>query len=416
MIKKIILGVALVTLFYILIIGLWITSMLFVPSVHVGPVPETLPDTLGSIATVEEWELEKIELLDIFESEIYGEVPTTQIDWTVEEQILDTNYLNISTFRQLILRDPENTTEMALVMITPNNKTNASFLVVSSFCANPAAWPEFSELKSPDYYPSFCNQPSSPPMSLVGSLFGEYIGSFPDREILERGFGIVSIYPGDLIPDSSSLSPQKFKTVNTLTGTNSTGAIAVWAWGHNEVVRVVGEQFEELNELGAILYGHSRAGKTVLLAGAVNENIAGVISHQAGTYGTALTRSHNGESVVSITNSYGYWFSPKAATYEGREDELPIDQHQLIAMIAPRPLLVTGSRWDKWSDPEGTLMAVREADEAYELYGSEGTTSTKLDDNNLEEDLAFYFGPASHGVRGSDWDAFFTFIDHHFAE
>jgi len=162
------------------------------------------------------------------------------------------------------------------------------------------------------------------------------------------------------------------------------------------------------------VWGHSRNGKSAVLAAAFDPRIDLVIAHQAGTGGTTLSRSHNGESIEQITGAYPYWFAPGYSDYAGREDALPVDQHQLIALVAPRPILIGGAWRDNWSDPQGSFRAAQAANPVYALYGSEGLTQPDLAHFDPEADLAVFMRRGLHGVTPADWSHFLDFLDAHF--
>ncbi|MEL7488985.1 MAG: hypothetical protein AAGJ87_17460 [Pseudomonadota bacterium] len=141
-----------------------------------------------------------------------------------------------------------------------------------------------------------------------------------------------------------------------------------------------------------------------------------MIAHQSGTGGASLNRRKKGESVKAITSSYPHWFSRVYASYAGREEEMPVDQHHLIALVAPRPVLLGNARRDVWSDPNGAFRAAIGADPVYELLGAEGLDQPRLNAFNPAADVAFWIRPGTHGVVKEDWPAFLTFLDAHFAD
>lgn len=145
--------------------------------------------------------------------------------------------------------------------------------------------------------------------------------------------------------------------------------IATWAAGLSAMVAALAT-LPEVDPQAVTVFGHSRRGKAALFAGARDPHIAGVWAHQSGTVGAALTRSFNGESLGAITSLFPHWFAPRLAEFVGEELRLPVDQHLLLARIAPRPLLVTDGDADAWADPSGAERAVALATEVYDLYGA----------------------------------------------
>jgi len=139
-----------------------------------------------------------------------------------------------------------------------------------------------------------------------------------------------------------------------------------------------------------------------------------VIAHQSGRGGAALTRSEAGESVAQITRTFGFWFTPRFATYAGREAEIPVDQHQLLALIAPRPVLIGSGDRDAWSDPAGAFRAVQAASPVYQLYGAPAFEQTRMTKPELARPQAFFMRRGTHGVTTEDWALFLEFLDAHF--
>ena len=160
--------------------------------------------------------------------------------------------------------------------------------------------------------------------------------------------------------------------------------------------------------------GHSRRGKAVLVAGAFDPAIDLIVSHQSGTGGSTPARRYRGEPIDSITQAYPHWFAPAYSEYAGREDAFAFDQHQLLALIAPRPLLLGNARRDTWSDPVGGFLAAQAAGPAWELYGERGFEQNRLGAFDPDQPLAFNIRFGTHGVTPEDWDAFLAFADAQF--
>ena len=173
--------------------------------------------------------------------------------------------------------------------------------------------------------------------------------------------------------------------------------------------------FKSENEFKNIITaGHSRYGKTALLAAAYSDNIDGVISHQSGTAGASLFRDKPGETLADIVNGYPHWLAKSAMTFVEQTNTLPNDQHHLLALIAPRPVLLGNAKRDVWSDPEGAFRAAKEASGIYELYNTAGLQQERLDKFNPASDLSFWLRSGTHGIVEEDWPAFIDFLNAHF--
>lgn len=246
-------------------------------------------------------------------------------------------------------------------------------------------------------------------------VFGRFICTPPVETILDAGYAIATIFPSEFVPDSRERGLAELARLSSGHADKDTrwGAVAAWGWAFSRMIDVL-ENDPRIDQHAIITWGHSRYGKSALLAAAFDDRIDGVISHQSGTGGASLNRRKKGESVKAITNTYPHWFASRYAQYAGREDEMLIDQHHLLALIAPRPVLLGNARRDVWSDPNGAFRAAMGADPVYELAGATGLDQQRLDEWKPDADIAFWIRPGTHGVVKEDWPAFLEFLDVHF--
>jgi hypothetical protein len=367
------------------------------------------PAALAADQDLADWESGRDALEARFLDEIYGAVPAAVVTEILDHRVIDTVAWDgagrIEEYRLSMAG-----LETHLVTVLPNG-TDAPLpvIILQMFCGNRTALGGREDISAPlsPYAPNCDGSWQAVPIRMV---FGEFIMAPPVELLLERGYALAIVYPGDIVPDHAAGARDRLAQ---LTPDAEGGAIAAWAWVYSRIVDVLDRDARFDAERTAV-WGHSRNGKSALLAGALDPRIDLVIAHQAGTGGTTLNRSHAGESLGQITQSYPHWFNARYAAYAGSEDAIPIDQHQLIALMAPRPLLIGGAWRDQWSDPQGSLRAAMGANPVYALYGSDGLRQSGLRDFDPDADIALFMRPGLHGVTGRDWSSFLAFLDAHF--
>ncbi|ESQ74784.1 hypothetical protein [Asticcacaulis sp. AC402] len=369
------------------------------------------------VTSVADWERRRPQLETAFATHLYGDMPP-QMETTVLARESFAKPLAPSTrLDQLTLGfGSEGTRGKANVLLirpAPEVKLRG-LIVMQTFCGNAAAGhyrnPAVQSLAAA---PKFCKGPMS---ALSHIILGKYPSAPPYALVTARGYAIAIVYAPDLVPDEAATSGPALERLygrDYKTSSRPGGALAAWAWLYAQTGRALGQE-PGLEGVPVIAWGHSRNGKAALLAGAVYPEISGVIAHQSGKGGTTLTRSHLGESVKQITDSYGYWFTPAYARFAGNEAAIPVDQHQLIALNAPKPVLIgTGDR-DKWSDPPGSFRAAQGASPVYELYGFKPFDQTALTAFDATRRVAFFMRAGTHGVTTQDWNLMLAFLDAHF--
>ncbi|MFB6139070.1 MAG: acetylxylan esterase [Halosimplex sp.] len=190
---------------------------------------------------------------------------------------------------------------------------------------------------------------------------------------LSRGYGFATYQFADVDPDSPDFTDGVHPHFDDeLPGPPGTewGTLAAWAWGLQRCVDAL-RPLDAVRAEEIAVTGHSRCGKAALLAGATDERIGLVAPHQSGTGGTALSRDNGQESVGDITGMFPHWFADTFAAFDGQVDRLPVDQHSLAALVAPRPLLDTEGARDYWANPGRALDALRAAAPVWELLGED---------------------------------------------
>lgn len=244
---------------------------------------------------------------------------------------------------------------------------------------------------------------------------GRRSSNWPVETILRRGYAFATFHESDVDPDTST-DPDFSDGVHPHFVPEGRapevrwGRIAAWSWGLSRAVDWLVES-GRVDARRIAVVGHSRRGKAALWAGATDDRIAMVIAHQSGTGGAALSRSLVGESVQIINLSFPSWFNDVFPTFAGRETRLPVDQHQLVALVAPRRLLLTDGDEDTWADPPGARAAAEAADAAWSLYGREGLVREAGGRYSLEGRLCWRTRPGVHSLGAEDWETFLAYAD-----
>lgn len=251
------------------------------------------------------------------------------------------------------------------------------------------------------------------------------------EQSIDRGYAVANFYSGDVVPDDKALAEAvlvKFSESSAergVRGPSNTATIMAWSWGFSQMLSYIGENVPEIDGKRVAVVGHSRNGKTALVAAAFDERIALAIPSQAGCGGTAPDRvapelsalQSNGRPTVEtlpvINKNFPHWFSGTFKEFNDAPSRLPFDQHELIALCAPRPVLLSCATEDKWANPPGQFEMLRAADPVYRLVAGDGLGAEKMPEVGvlLNSRLGYYIREGKHSMTTPDWKVWLDYAD-----
>ncbi|SHG01351.1 hypothetical protein SAMN05444274_11910 [Mariniphaga anaerophila] len=371
------------------------------------------------IKNTKRWEkVRRPELLNFFANNVYGKVPgELEISkWEVVEE--NANALNGKAHRKqvdIVFNKDGKTLFFNILMYLPNNKEKAPLFLGYNFYGNHAVCQDV-KIRIPDTWARNNESYGISNNQFTEKSRGVRKDSWQVEKIIDSGYGLATIYYGEIDPDNNDfyngIHPFFYVDGQQRPAANEWGAIAAWAWGLSRAMDYL-EQDSDVDATKVIVFGHSRLGKTALWAGATDERFAGVISNNSGCGGAALSKRQYGETVGRINNAFPHWFARNFISYNKNEKALPIDQHGLLALIAPRPLYVASAEDDRWADPRGEFLAAYYATSVYELYGKKGIPSEEMPQVNqpLINTVAYHIRTGGHDVTAFDWEQYIKWAD-----
>jgi hypothetical protein len=394
----------------------------------------TLPDPLLSatgrkVVSSAQWNQDRRpELLRLFQTHVYGRVPhpSQPIRPSVRIRSQDNQALAGSAVRREVtiqFSEKPDGPRMELLIYLPKpagaTQRAPAFLGLN-FAGNNAIHHDPGIMLSRQWMRNDPNRGITNHQATESSR-GADAASWPVERILARGYALVTAYYGDLDPDyddgfQNGIHPLFYQPGQTRPAADEWGSIGAWAWGLSRALDYV-ETTPDIDARKVVLMGHSRLGKTALWAGAEDPRFPIVISVQSGCGGAALSRRIFGETVERINTAFPHWFCTNFHQYNDHEDRLPVDQHELIALIAPRPVLICSAEEDLWADPKGEFLAALAADPVYRLLGTDGLAAAEMPKpaptQLVKSTIGYRIRPGKHAVTTDDWDAFMDFADHH---
>ena len=399
-------------------LGVWLALLGCEPSPLVFPDPAELPESSeppallvgfasgDEVRGLRDWERERVpELRALFAHYVYGVAPEEAL---VEVTELAQTPLPEGTLRLLeVSFGPDGLPPLRLALFLPAGPGPHPVLLGPNKCGLHSV-AEFDELPLPTgFVESSCEG------GATEDGRGSRASYWSLDAALDAGIAVATWHQSDLDPDDASdagaLDGIQAELTVDVPNDERWGAIAAWAWGNRRALDAL-ELQADVDASRVAVFGHSRRGKTALWTAALDDRVAAVVAHQSGTGGATLSRSYAGESVAAINLLFPHWFNDVFPAFAERETTLPVDQHQLLALVAPRPLLVTDGADDTWADPSGALRAVELANPAWELYGVDGLVVDGQGAPTTDGTLAWSLREGGHEVRLEDWQTWIAFL------
>lgn len=383
----------------------------------------TLPDPLvmgngARVGTAADWTKRRAEVLSLLETQMFGRAPGRPQQIRFEADSVDQAALGGVATRKVVSIHVAGKRLALLLYLPAKAAGRVPVFVGLGFGPNQTvnsdpgiplagSWGQNKETKAIELQPG------------RESSRGSAASRWQVETILARGYGLATIYYGDIEPDIDGAMKQGvraayLKSGQQAPGDGEWGAIAAWAWGLSRAADYL-ERDPGVDAARLAVVGHSRLGKTALWAGAMDTRFGLVISNDSGEGGAAISRRRFGETVADLNTRFPHWFCGNYHRYSGREDEMPFDSHMLLALIAPRPLYVASAEDDQWADPKGEFLGAVSASRIYELLGRKGIGTSQMPPVNqpVGETVRYHMRTGKHDITAYDWQQYLDFADRH---
>lgn len=383
----------------------------------------TLPDVLTmqngkTITDAKTWnEKRRPELVKLFEEHQFGKVPPRPAEMSFNVFDKGTPAFNGTAIRKQVTvyftKDTSKHKMDLLIYLPAKASKPAPLLLVINFAANSNAVDD-SGVKQGYVWTREGQR--------VPAAQGRSMGKLDVASFVNQGIGIATVYYGDIEPDFKTgiqygIRGHYLKPGTSQPAPDEWGAISAWSWGLSRAMDYF-ETDKQIDARRVALQGTSRLGKTVLWTGARDSRFKLVLASCSGEGGAALSRRNYGENIAHMTDTsrYYYQFAPNRHNYASDFNKAPVDAHMLVALMAPRPLLLQTGDTDYWSDPKGEFLAAVAAEPVYKLFGKNGPGTDampKAGDQSLLNTLGYYMHAGGHGTIPSDWPVFITYLKKH---
>lgn len=384
-------------------------------------LPDPLVDADGTrITTAEEWTLKRRpEILRLFESEVYGRAPQEKSALRFQVESEDRAALGGKAIRKEVtihITTPRGQLPLHLLLYAPTGARPAPAFLGLNFLGNQSVHSDPGITLCPSWINGKPDTGIADHRATEASR-GKAESRWQVEQVVARGYAVATMCCDDIDPDfddgfQNGVHPLFYRTGQTAPEADEWGTIAAWAWGLSRALDYL-ETDPSIDAKRVAVIGHSRLGKTALWAGASDPRFAMVISNDSGCGGAALSKRAFGETVGLINKHFPHWFCRNFRKYNDHEELLPVDQHELIALIAPRPVYVASASEDKHADPRGEFLSARNAEPVYRLFDKAGLATDEMPppDHPVGDVIHYHVRTGKHDATAYDWKQYLDFAD-----
>lgn len=374
----------------------------------------TMPDGKQARSSGQWLEVQRPRIYRLFEENVYGRFPVAKLPVTFKTLSVDEHALQGRAIRKLvdIYLNNDTAAVIHLLLYLPHATQRVPVFLGLNFLGNQSIYNDPAVPVTTRYTVNGSGVVNN---HATETSRGVSAAQWQVDTLLAHGYGLASFFCGDAEEDFPEGWKQGFRSKLQQAlhiAPQEWGALGVWAWALTQAMDYL-QQDPQVNAKQVCLIGHSRLGKAALWAGASDLRFAVVYSNESGEGGAALARRWYGETVGIINTKFPHWFCSKYKEYNDRVNDLPVDQHMLLALIAPRPLYVASAEGDQWSDPRGEFLSAWHASAVYALMGKKGIPSDSMPPLHqpVGSTVRYHIRAGKHDVTLYDWQQYIAFAD-----